>query len=104
MKNLHTLGLAAALSLAALGAHAAGVPAPQGEQPWPPTIESHSTLTRAEVVAELQAARLQHRMAMNGNQVQLRADELTISSAVSPEAVRAETPKALKEGSIVWGE
>ncbi|WP_370681410.1 DUF4148 domain-containing protein [Comamonas sp. GB3 AK4-5] len=104
MKNIHTLGLAAALSLAALGAQAAGVPAPQGEQPWPPTVESHSTLTRAEVVAELQAARQQHRMAMNGNQVQLRADELAINSAVSREAVRAETQAALKEGSIVWGE
>jgi hypothetical protein len=39
-----------------------------------------------------------------GDQLQLRADELTTRSAVSREAVRAETLAAIKDGSIVHGD
>lgn len=105
MKSIHAFSIAAAFSLTALASQAAGVPAPQGEQSWPPVAESRSTLTRAQVQAELQNARQQHRMAVtDGDQVQLRADELATRSAVSREAVRAETLAAMKDGSIVHGD
>lgn len=105
MKSIHTLSIAAALALTALGSQAAGISAPVGEQGWPPVVESHSTLTRAQVQAELQDARQNHRMAVTeGDQVQLRADELATHSAVSREAVRAETLAAIKDGSIVHGD
>lgn len=105
MKSIHTFGIAAALALTALTSQAASTAIPHGDQDWPPVIESHSTLTRAQVVAELQDARKNHRMAVtDGDQVQLRADELSTTSAVSREAVRAEAAAALKNGSIAFGE
>lgn len=105
MKSIHTLSIAAAMALTALGSQAAGVAAPQGEQSWPPVAESRSTVTRAQVLAELQDARQHHRMAMaDGDHMQLRADELAATSAVSRETVRAETLAAMKDGSIVHGD
>jgi hypothetical protein len=56
MKSIHALSIAAALALTALGSQAAGI-RPLGEQGWPPVVESHSTLTRAQVLAEVQDAR-----------------------------------------------
>ena len=105
MKTMHTLGIAAALALTALTSQAANYEIPHGDESWPPVVHSTSTLTRAQVLAELQDARQNHRMAVtDGDQVQLRADELTTTSSISREAVRAEAAAALKSGNIAFGE
>lgn len=94
MKNMHSWGVAAALAVVAFGAQAAD---PFGTGYAPADAQSNSTLTRAQVTADYQAARQNNTLLVNGNSLRRRPDEMSRSSTVSRDDVRAQTSAAIHD-------
>lgn len=93
---MKTLISALILSAAFVGA------AQAGELDWPPAQENTSSLTRAQVQAELQAAR-------QAGQITYGEEEYPVSayaeaSTVSRAQVRAELDQARAQGLLTYGE
>ena len=95
MKTLASLLLISA-SLAGTSAYAQE---PSGELDYPPTITQTSTLTRAQVQAELQEARAAGLVAF-GETEQPAAQ---VASTLSREQVRAEAEAARAHGPVAFG-
>lgn len=98
MKNASRFAFAAVVALSAFAAQA-GQNFDDGN--WPPAAPSNHTLTRAEVLADLQAAR------QNGS---IPSYDFTFVSAqpqaatvVTREQIKAETTAAMKNGELNIG-
>lgn len=94
MKKMHSLGVAAALAVLALGAQAAD---PFGTGYGPANAQNNSTLTRAQVTADYQAARQNNTLLVNGNSLRRRPDEMSHTSTVSRADVQAQTSAAVHD-------
>lgn len=101
MNLYRTTTLAAALSLAALSAHAA--PPMYGET-YPATPATPSTLTRAEVVADLVAARQAGTLPRTGDWSNAPAPLAIGTSTRSRAEVREEAIAAAHAGRTAFGE
>ena len=104
MKNANRLALAAVVALSAFAAQAgqagqAGQNFEDGN--WPPAAPSTSTLTRAEVLADLQAAQQNGRMP-NYDFTYVTPQKET-GTVITREQVKAETLATMKEGGLSTG-
>ena len=98
MKNANRLALAAVVALSAFAAQA-GQNFEDGS--WPPAAPSTSTLTRAEVLADLQAAQQNGRMPnYDFTYVTPQKESGTV---ITREQVKAETLATMKEGGLSTG-
>ena len=98
MKNANRLALAAVVALSAFAAQA-GQNFEDGN--WPPAAPSTSTVTRAEVLADLQAAQQNGRMPnYDFTYVTPQKEGGTV---ITREQVKAETLATMKEGGLSTG-
>lgn len=98
MKNANRLALAAVVALSAFAAQA-GQNFEDGS--WPPEAPATSTLTRAEVVADLQAA--QQNGSMPTYDFTYVSPQKQQATVVTREQVKAETLAAMKDGGLSFG-
>ncbi|RYF08579.1 MAG: DUF4148 domain-containing protein [Comamonadaceae bacterium] len=102
-KNYRNL---AALSVLAVSAFAAQAQSPfEGNRSNSPSIQSApSTLTRAQVIADLQAARANGTMLRDGDSSEAPRSINEVRSTLNRADVRAEAIAAAKADTIVHGE
>ncbi len=98
------LTIAASLALAGFAAQAATT-APMGNgSDYPAYPATHSTLTRAQVQAEVVAAQHNGTMAMVGDRVNTARNQAAPASALTRAQVQAEAHAAMVTGQLPEGE
>ena len=98
MKNASRFAIVAAIAMSAVAAQAAGFDFADGH--YPPQEQSHSTLTRAQVLAELKAAQASGEFQAIHENGYPSSQARTTQSAVSREQVRRETIAANRAGLL----
>jgi len=96
---MKTLVSAAMISMTMMGAAYAAEPS--GELDYPPAVEQTSALTRAQVVAELQAARAAGQVTFGETE---QAAAPVASSTLTRAQVQAEAAEARAHGAYAFGE
>jgi hypothetical protein len=98
---MKTIVSAVVLSLTVMSSAYAGSRAPSGELDYPPAVEQTSTLTRAQVLADLQAAK-------DAGQVTFGELELpktpVASTTLTREQVKAAAEQASSNGAVSFGD
>lgn len=100
MKNTRRFALLAALAVSAAAAQAGSFDFGDNSS-YPPEVQTHSTLTRAQVIADLKAAQA------NGTMPSVAEGYLpiqnTATAGVSREEVRREAAAAERSGQLNFG-
>ncbi|CAB5688714.1 Uncharacterised protein [Delftia tsuruhatensis] len=100
MKNTRRFAILAALAVSAVAAQAAGFDYADNSS-YPPEVKTQSTLTRAQVIADLKAAQA------NGTMPSVAEGYLpienTAASSVSRDEVRREAAAAERAGQLDFG-
>ena len=97
MKTANRLAIVAAIAMSAAAAQAAGFDFTEGH--YPPQEASQSTLTRAQVIAELKAAQVSGQM-LSMEETYHFPQTATTASSLSREQVRNDTVTAGHEGLL----
>lgn len=100
MKNTRRFAVLATLAVSAVAAQAAGFDF-AGSNNYPPEVKTQGTLTRAQVIADLQAAQANGTMPSVGESY--LPVQATAASSVSREQVRQETAAAERAGQLTYG-
>lgn len=100
MKNTQRLALVATLAVSAMSAQAAGFNFAENGS-YPPEVQVQSTLTRAQVIADLQAARANGTMPLVGDHYQTA--QSAKGTSANRDQVRQQAASALQSGKLDFG-
>ncbi|WP_280187866.1 DUF4148 domain-containing protein [Delftia sp. PS-11] len=100
MKNTRRFAIIAALTVSAAAAQAAGFDFAENSS-YPPEVQTQSTLTRAQVIADLKAAQANGTLLSVGEGYQPAQN--TAASTLSREQVRQEAAAAERAGKLDFG-
>lgn len=100
MKNTRRFAVLAALAVSAVAAQAGGFDFGDNSN-YPPEIQTQSTLTRAQVIADLKAAQANGTMPSVGEGYQ--PIQNTAASDLSRDQVRKEAAAANRAGQLNYG-
>lgn len=100
MKNTRRFALLAALAVSAAAAQAGSFDFGDNSS-YPPEVQTHSTLTRAQVIADLKAAQANGTMPSVGEGYQ--PIQNTAASDLSRDQVRKEAAAANRSGQLSFG-
>lgn len=104
-KNYRNLAALSVLAVSAIAAQAQTASPFEGNRSAYPSIQATpSTLTRAAVIADLQAARANGTMNVDGDRSEAPRSITQVGSTLSRADVRAEAIAAAKADTIVHGE